>query len=242
MQPKSDNLFHFTKSIEILKSIMKYGIQPKYCLEDFQWFGDVDVNFLAIPISCFCDIPLSRISEHTEFYGQYGIGLKKEWGLKNNLNPVIYCSENSNVTEITKYLYEQIYKLQSHERDKGHEMLFKLMSLVKPIKGKMLIREKTVNKEFYQENEWRYIPNVNVDDQAINIDDYKKEKDDGNEMLKSHSLKITPKDICYIFVKCDNDIPQIIDFINTEMDNFSSRDLKILQSRIVSIETLLNDL
>ena len=82
MEPKSDNLFHFTKTLDILKSILKNRIYPRFCLEDIEWCGLSPDKFLAFPMSCFCDIPLSRLSEHTDFYGNYGIGLTKDWGVK----------------------------------------------------------------------------------------------------------------------------------------------------------------
>jgi len=104
MKPKADNLFHFTKSLDILKLILEHGIQPKYCLEDFEWFKWDTHKYLAYPMSCFCDIPLSRITEHTNFYGNYGIGLSKNWGFKNNLIPVIYSPPNGDILKLAKYL------------------------------------------------------------------------------------------------------------------------------------------
>jgi hypothetical protein len=44
----------------------------------------------AIPMVCFCDLPLSLIKKHVEEYGGYGIGLNKTWGVKNGVAPVIY--------------------------------------------------------------------------------------------------------------------------------------------------------
>ena len=45
MKPKSDNLFHFTKSLDVLKLILENGIQPRFCLEDIEWFN----------LDTFCD-------------------------------------------------------------------------------------------------------------------------------------------------------------------------------------------
>jgi len=90
--PRAISLFHFTKSMDVLQTILKEGFWPRYCLEDVQWQGHDTYEFVAYPMVCFCDIPISRISEHVGFYGSYGIGLTKQWGIKNNLNPVFYFS------------------------------------------------------------------------------------------------------------------------------------------------------
>jgi len=49
----------------------------------------------AIPMVCFCDIPLSQLVSHIDTYGKYGLGMSKEWGIKKGLNPVIYFNKNS---------------------------------------------------------------------------------------------------------------------------------------------------
>lgn len=56
------------------------------------------------------------------------------------------------------------------------------------------------------------------------------------------SLKISPSDIKYLFVKSDADIPLLVNFIQTEMDTYSNKDTKILLSRITSLETISRDL
>ena len=72
MKPKSHTLFHFTKSRDTLKLVLKNGFWPRYCLEDIQWIGEDRFPYISIPIVCFCDIPLSRIQEHVGCYGEFG--------------------------------------------------------------------------------------------------------------------------------------------------------------------------
>jgi len=55
-------------------------------------------------------------------------------------------------------------------------------------------------------------------------------------------LKFSPKDIKYIFVKRDSDIPEIINFIQAELDQHPSSDIKVLMSRVTSLESISSDL
>lgn len=237
MKPKSDNLFHFTKSLDVLKLILNNGFEPRYCLEDIEWMGFNEYKRLAFPMTCFCDIPLSRISDHTDFYGNFGIGLTKDWGLKNQLNPVIYTTSQGRIQELMKFLF-------NIERPKGTTKDFDnhsyaLWSLIKPISGTMIIAKNILEKEFYQENEWRYVA---PGDTILSESGFEEEKTEANLVVAEYALKFTPSDIKYLFVKSDSDIPGLVDYINTELGHFPLNDLKILTSRIVSLETLHVDL
>lgn len=235
MRPKSVNLFHFTKSLDVLKHILKSGLHPRFCLEDIEWFEFRDEKYLAFPMVCFCDIPLSRISEHTDFYGGYGIGLTKEWGKKNGLNPVVYGSHGGQIQQLMKHLVKNIEK----DGENSDMYAYKLWSLLKPVNGKMVIAGNVVEKEFYQENEWRYVPPI---DDVIAEQEFEKEKDEYNKKMEEYKLEFSPSDIRYIFVKDDSDIPGLVDFINGNMGSYPLNDLKILLSRIVSLDALRLDL
>ena len=49
----------------------------------------------AVPMVCFCDLPMSLIDKHLKEYGPYGIGLDKGWGLKNGVAPVTYTHRSA---------------------------------------------------------------------------------------------------------------------------------------------------
>lgn len=216
------------------------GIYPRYCLEDVTWLG-VDFH-VAYPMVCFCDIPLSRISEHTGFYGAYGIGLSKEWGLKNQLNPVIYCSENGFVPDVADFLLAEKEGETEDQKNHRHETFWKLTKLIKPLKGKMFIAGNLVEKDFYQESEWRFTPSEKIGDTILFHKDFDKEKDNKNKEAEAYRLQFSPADIKYIFVKEDLDIPVIVDFINNNLGQYPLNDLKILNSRIISLQTVESDL
>lgn len=240
MNPRSDNLFHFTKSIDVLKLILKNGIYPRYCFEDVEWFDFKKHKQIAFPMCCFCDIPLSRIQEHTSFYGKYGLGFTKEWGITNGLNPVVY----SPYMGVAQNLMKHLFYLKIPDPIVGEELLsqsYKLFSLLKPLKGKMNSSEGEVEKDFHQENEWRYVPPVDsmIVNDSISDDNV---IPTANAEAEKFKLEFIPSDIRYIFVENDADIPELVDFINSELDHFLAFDLKIMLTRIVSLETLRRDI
>ena len=106
MNPKSNTLFHFTKNAKSLKGILKNGFLPRYCREDIKYLKNAEASkdCLGYPMVCFCDIPLSRISEHTKFYGSYGLGMTKEWGIKNALAPILYTPEEGVFPDFANFL------------------------------------------------------------------------------------------------------------------------------------------
>ncbi len=240
--PKSISLFHFTGSLESLEGILHKGFYPYYSLEDVSCWGlGSPHNFIAFPVVCFCDIPLARISDHVSFYGKYGIGMSKKWALRKGLNPVIYLSEKSlcanSLTETVMEVWESPGKDSA-----GHAL--NMMAYVKPIEGKMYKGGKKAKKEFYMENEWRYVPQHKNIHKLLWMEDYK----DKNRLSESNAkaqklgcLKFAPSDVRYIFVKSDSDIPRLVDYINQKLERHSSRHLKILTTRITSLEHIDKD-
>lgn len=245
MNPKSHTLFHFTKSIDTLKLVLKNGFWPRYCLEDISYLGFGEESFVAYPMVCFCDIPLSRVDEHVKFYGEYGVGLTKEWALSNGLTPIQYVSQNSKIPMTYKDLAELLDTEDTTQRDAGWKALRYLLAHAKPIEGSMVVAKELVDKEFHQESEWRFIAeHREVRDfiQKENYDDELKLSNLNNDTRINCMLKFSPKDIKYIFVKYDSDIPNIINFIQSDLDHYPSSDVKILLSRVTSLESISHDL
>lgn len=117
----SHTLFHITRNFSILKKIITNGLRYSYSLEKtdtetaiiqrLQYIpnesdeklqknklnGNPKTN-VAIPMICFCDIPLLRIEDHCKKYGKFAIGLNKELisDLYNNLiNPIWYLNSKN---------------------------------------------------------------------------------------------------------------------------------------------------
>jgi len=93
MQVTSDTLFHFTPSLKNLKNILSKKFQLTYCHE--KYLLDYETHNSYYPMISFCDIPLSLAKNQIERYGSYAIGMTKDWGTNNNLNPVVYLEKDS---------------------------------------------------------------------------------------------------------------------------------------------------
>jgi hypothetical protein len=245
MHPKSNTIFHFTKSSEILKHVLKTGFWPRYCPEDVSWIGYEEFDYIAYPMVCFCEIPLSRLTEHVGFYGFFGLGLTREWAVKNGLNPVFYASPGSPMATSFMRFNELANRAVEPVSTELKTLLRSYLSFSKPTSGNMIIDSKSIEKAFYQESEWRYVAQGKAIDQyllAQEFSDLETREIHNKATYENCLLKFTPADIRYIFVRQDSDIPDIINFIQTELDSYPGADLKILMSRVTSLESIRQDL
>jgi len=85
---KIDTLFHGTKKISHLTSIIKNGFYSSYANEKF-----AGRNTKILMIS-FSNIALIEARNQVN-YGDYFIGMKRDWGIKKELHPIAYTYENS---------------------------------------------------------------------------------------------------------------------------------------------------
>jgi hypothetical protein len=240
MGPKSDNLFHFTKSVDHLKGILQIGFLPRYCLEDT---GYLSIDYIGYPMICFCDIPISRIGDHTAFYGDYGLGMTKEWGIRNNLAPLLYTPASGALTDLATYLYKVDMKdadgKNTAEQNELNKHFFRIIPMIKPVSGNMVVGGTIVEKDFHQENEWRFVPQ---NYRLVFKDKFDEDREKLNASVAEEKLSFLPSDVKYIFVKSDAEIPAIFDFIQNNLGHFPLNEIKILSSRIVSLETLSLDM
>lgn len=116
----ANTLFHFTAK-EALLNILKTGFRPNYSLEMGLSFGS-DVPELLVPMVCFCDLPISKVERHingydweyqgatyaSKKYGQYGLGMTKDWGRRKRLNPVTYVAQESYVMEFLTHMDHEL--------------------------------------------------------------------------------------------------------------------------------------
>ena len=283
----ANTLFHFTKTRRSLLSILKNGVYIRYSLESYGSLLKGDEE-LVLPMACFCDIPLSRIKEHTMKYGNYSIGLSKDWGMKNGLSPVIYAHEKSETANILNQLKSDLGRIfdievikennsyLSNEKDLTKEQRETLMAqnlstlvkvyeknsalkeklghflkFIKPYEGKGYSNGRELNSiKFYDEREWRYVPEHKLLKKVEVKNSYKKSFYENdvkrrliNMKLASHKkLDFKPKDVKFIIVKSDDEIPRIIKELGENFeDSITYNELMLLTSRVISLEQIIED-
>jgi len=249
-KPLSANtLFHFTDHIDKLESILVNEFYPNYSLEN--WDTITGGTFeIGIPMVCFCDIPLSQINNHTNDYGNYALGLTKDWGIKNNICPVLYTFHTASTATHIMDLFTHLNRLDIPAKDKALDAtLMNLALFMKPYSGKLKKGNRARDGvRFYDEREWRYIPNINEEKEKIKQylgpDEFKdtKFKDEQTLKLKSKKISFEPNDIKYIVVESEHEILDMYHKINQiKSPKYSSDDVMKLQTRIISMEHIRDD-
>lgn len=251
----ANTLFHFTSDKKNIENILTNKFSPRYCLEHLDFISD-DTSFdIALPMVCFCDIPLSQIKNHISTYGEYAIGLSKDWGLRNGLSPVLYLHNNSQTKKLIHRLYRNTARLDNIKLAFKIEIsefasldLVELMDYCKIYKGKMWRKGKLEEDIlFYNEREWRYVPNLHeLEDQKLklllNKDDFDNEEKrfKFNNMLKSFSVDFDAADIKYIIISKERERKEMIEIIS--QNEFGSDVLKVLTSKILTVEQINDDI
>jgi hypothetical protein len=243
MTPRTQTLFHFTSTLETLMRILREGFWPQYCLEDVRWMGDTSTEWLAWPMVSFCDIPISRLHEHTEFYGCYGIGLYRTQWAVNGLNPVLYVSPDST---LRKFLHELIADTKRTDDKKLKTAATVMMAYCKPMRGRVVGMGK--EKDFYTECEWRFISSAEADQDKFKF--FLSEKEFRDEQLveqanearrKDQMLEFRTEDVRYIAVKSVEEIHKVIRFIDTEL-KLPAPERDLLKTRLIALEELSTDI
>lgn len=262
----SNSLFHFTDKAENLIDILIEGFKPRFCLEQFGTndilFGTKTKDLMenidweeAIPMTCFCDIPISHIASHLDFYGSYGIGLSKSWGIKNGLTPVTYVHENSVQLKYIHEMANNIWELNKNVTDvkkRNHTLniIFELSGFFKPYEGRIWRTHKYENKKFYDEREWRYVPCINPEISIEISEDYRLSKKEflndikrakaNNYLGENYRLKFDFIDIKYIIIKNNEEVIAMTEAINSN-NYFNSLEKTILLTKIISTEQITED-
>lgn len=206
-----------------------------------------DLEF-AIPMVCFCDIPLSQVSLHLKHYGNYGIGLTKDWAIKNGLSPVLYVVRNSPLASLLHSIVEQLSTFprdalgNSPALDRFHDF----SSYLKPYEGISPKDPSQTMWRFYDEREWRFVPNL----QGLPFR-YGLAKDEFNNRAtrdRTHNilwrktvLRYKPNDIKYLIVEREDEILEMISRIEQIKERFATDVVQLLKSRIISSAQIRED-
>lgn len=179
-------LFHFTEELDTLFEILDSGDFRISFAREFIQGQSTNRNF-GIPMVSFCDIRLTQLTQHTESYGHYGIGLSKDWANENGLNPVIYMSKHSSVFDNynleVRSLKAEVDKLLKHIEEMkssgtkaqlnnakrkynsalvGYRKIVDPMRYMKNYQATLKRRNgpEQPNYIFADEREWRFVPDI----------------------------------------------------------------------------------
>jgi hypothetical protein len=241
----SATLFHFTDSKAKLLSILENEFHPRYCFERILLHNKVVK--CAFPMVCFCDIPLSQIKEHIYKYGRYGIGLSKEWGRRNGLNPVFYLRSKSILSNSIEAIIVNLLEEEITTRPGVPNDLKNVIRYMKPYIGSYLRGVKKRNRiRFYDEREWRYVPaesgsNIKF---ALNESEYKNPEmlNQANSILTNVRLHFEPSDIKYVIVKEEKGILEMVKALREiKGRKYDTDTVSIVTSRVITCDQILKD-
>ena len=244
MAISTNSIIHYTSSFKVLSLIIKEGFKINYCSEVLK-LGNGS-SAAAHPMITFCDIPLSNSSQHFNAYGSYGLGLTKEWAVKNGVNPVIYIDNESLIAESIYSLIKERRDNRTNLTDKQKTEILQIKSYAKNYKGTLKRNGKPEKKDyiFYNEREWRLIPPDNkIQDNSfsVSLKKYRKDKRFYNSKLDKIRYEFDITDISYIIVKKTSEISKMIKYLSKIFHNKSNNDLNILFSKVCSTEQILSD-
>lgn len=245
MPISANTLFHFTQDFKTLIRILRTKFYPRLCLEQ-NVLPQIPFR-LAVPMVCFCDIPLSQIEEHTSKYGSYAIGVKKSWAIERGVTPVLYVHDNSLIPQT---ILNEMIDLSSITTGPGSKNLEKMMRYIDTIclmkRYEGFDERSNRNVCFYNEREWRYVPRRRNRDQfCYLLEPYFKEEIERNRINKEneeYGLDFTPDDINYLIVEREDEIFGLKEQVERIKGDFSHKSVELLSTRILSMEKIREDM
>lgn len=270
MKVSSEALFHFTKSRNSLENILIEKFKVSYCKETYE-LANIPSGNLYFPMISFCDLPIGLTKEHIDKYGNFAIGMTKEWGIKHKLNPVLYLENNSNVTNEINNQFNNLdsilnsleklimdgKQLTDEKKDNFKSIIESigknfnshktLLRFIKNYQGDLIRENKTYKDyKFYDEREWRFVPNIDSENIKWKLDqkEYEEYRGKGKKktLLSSPILEFDSNDIKYLIVKSNRDIPPLIRKIRSINKLCASSDeADILITKILTVDSLNTD-
>ncbi|QWV92081.1 hypothetical protein KP004_12710 [Geomonas oryzisoli] len=246
MPLSANTLIHFTDEKENLKAILQENFRVFNCREEVN-FTKGPVRYF-VPMVSFCDIPLSEIKAHISKYGRYGIGLTKEWAVRNRLNPVLYIAKGSHLAESYRDAFIH-YTARSKRRDgkltDEQKSVADIVRYIKNYEADLTRKGTTIkNYRFSDEREWRYVPPFKiVYDMFVPQDQYEKEGQHFDDLLTDLRLTFEPNDIKYIIINDEDEIGEFIDHLrHTKGNKYSLHDIERLTTRILTSAQIEQDI
>lgn len=249
MSLSANTLIHFTESKDVLKKILQENFRIFNCKESIS-FGE-KVNIFYVPMVSFCDIPLSEVKDHISKYGNYGLGMTKEWGIRMRLNPVLYMMQTSELSNSyrTAFNYISIADGIQNVNDWSSEKksLADVLRYMKNYEADLIRQNKTIpNYRFSDEREWRYVPPYTENCDMLMRNSYyevPKNKDLSDAKLTELRLVFEPNDIKYIIINDDSEIGEFVEHLRrVKGKSYALHDIERLTTRIMTTEQILSDM
>lgn len=229
----SNSFFHYTQKYDVLVKILENGFIGSYANEQFPT-NNGTIGHLYIPMISFCDIPLSQLQYIV--YGNYAIGMSREWGNTLPLCPVSYFPNNRKA-HFTKFVANCFDNFKRNVAQYS-----KILGYVKPVRK---LTEKGYathrRKDNYIEREWR---KIYLKDWLNSLTQYESFKDkNGSALLKHFIARFRAPQVDMIVVKSEVERENLIAVINSLKKigghpNIRSKDKMLLISKISTIDEI----
>ncbi|WP_028115200.1 abortive infection system antitoxin AbiGi family protein [Ferrimonas senticii] len=253
MAISASSLIHYTSSVDSLLGILKDGFKVTYCRESIYLNGHNYVMY--IPMVSFCDIPLSQVKDHIKKYGNYGIGLTRDWATKSGLNPVLYIDSKASLGRCLDIAYDAFVHEQDGNIDdlsRPNRCFYDTFRYIKNYQADLIRKTETHRQyRFYDEREWRYVPPIDADCLMVMGEDIyngldKKElmlREKAMDKIASQKLKFDMEHISYLIINDDNEVNDLISFIREHKgDSVVFNDLNKLYTKILTVNQIFSDL
>lgn len=237
----SNVLCNYMKKQEYLDLILSnMAIIPRFVIEPLAYLDLKEINKICFPMTCFCDIPFSKVSTHMSMYGSYGIGLDKISILeKYRVQPIHYINAKSPLAED----FKEAFMICKNNKFEGDDRILasyvnSTLMYMKPIYNYEQGDGGKATTYIYQDEcEWRYIPTEKYPYELPLILPPKmvteKARDIYSDVLAKHEecwLKFSSDEVKYIIVPDEIAAKTTIETIrNLRMD---SQEKDILISKI----------
>lgn len=246
MSLSSNSVIHFTNNKEALVGILQKNFKITYCNEQIL-LADSVVK-IQVPMVSFCDIPLSKIKDHIDKYGNYGIGLTKNWAKKKGLNPVLYIEKDSYLSDsLRSALYNALINSKNNNFSEKEKQAIDILRYTKNYQSDLKRKDSLIKDyRFSDEREWRYVPHYEKECIFI-LPNYKDEtrKEDldvADLSVRDLVLDFEPNDIKYIIINSEDEIPEFISILrNAKGQKFSYQDVERLTTRFITVEQIKTD-
>jgi hypothetical protein len=240
--------------VDNLVGILKNEFRVSLSVENFEYItqhlppDSEPMRECAIPMVCFCDIPLSQVERHMKTYGDYGLGLTKDWGMSKRISPVLYTHPNSPAPFSSA---DHINLLESlglaHASDDQKALALNaglFVYLQKPYEGFLERKGPKERVRFYDEREWRYLPPELESIAAISREDFAdpiKSKPVRDQVSRIPPLSFEPEDINYIVVATDAEMLTMVRAVRSIKGKYDADTVDLLTSKIISAERIKED-